>query len=273
MIEGLVVVAFLIGILVFMTKDIVGYVASGKNGSPRSFSGSDNGTGTLRNFLAGLVAVVALAGMAERGTDLGLALSGVAGVLALLTVSITISAAWSGVVGWILSIFGLIMAVPAVTGLATGSAACAAPGASGTGGRIATGALFVILFGLGAAATAWSAKKVPSIGGVAVFGALEVIAYMNSPLGYDLVSGEAELATGVILILGIIGSCLLGFAVIRTPELVLGSAAVVILIGVMAGGQLCGSGISITTVTSMTVVYVVVFGLAIFVRNRFSSRG
>lgn len=230
MLEGVLVLVFLLAIIGFMVKDVFAFRSTGEFGKP------DGQVRPLTGFLLGLVSVAALAGLAERGA-LGLGslttVSAGIGVLAALMGRFPLL---GGMGAWGMSIIGLVAAVPSIVSLALGRTACAA--ATPALGVFASGALLVILYLLAAVATAMVGRGIAPGFGVALFGGLEVIAFMNSPLGIDLI-GNAPLA----YVASIGGAVLLGFAVARVADLVLGLCAAVILLASFGGGHYCGPGI------------------------------
>ncbi|MEZ5085595.1 MAG: hypothetical protein R2722_04885 [Tessaracoccus sp.] len=111
---------------------------------------------------------------------------------------------------WGLSIIGLAAAAPAISSLVSGTTACGT--STPVIGVIASGALLAVVYVLAAVVTGVATKKIQPGFGLALFGGVEVLAFMNSPLGVDLV-GNAPLA----YIVSIVGAIVLGYAVIGLP--------------------------------------------------------
>jgi hypothetical protein len=246
--EGIVVLAFLLAIVGFMVKDVFAFRATGSFGKP----GGDAKWWT--SILLGLVTVAALAGLAERGS-LGLeSLTVVAMGIGVLSALMARFPALGGMGAWGMSIIGLIAAVPSIASLATGQTACGTT--TPALGVFASGALLVIVYVLAAVAAAFAGRGIAPGFGVALFGGVEVIAYLNSPLGIDLI-GTVPLA----YIASIVGAILLGYAVVKVADLVLGLSAAVILLASLAGGHYCGPGIDYMAGFGTLVGFVVAFAV------------
>ncbi len=246
MLEGILVLVFLLAIIGFMVKDVFTFRSTGE------FGKLDGQVGSLTSFLLGLVTVAALAGLAERGS---------LGIDSLTTVAMGVGAiaalvgrfpALGGLGAWGMSIIGLVAAVPSIASLAVGQTACQT--STPALGVFASGTLLVVVYVLASVATALAGRGIAPGFGVALFAGVEVIAFMNSPLGIDLI-GNAPLAYAA----SIAGAALLGFAVARVADLVLGLCTAVILLASFGGGHYCGPGLDYLASFGTFVGFIVAF--------------
>lgn len=260
MLEGFLVLGGLALIFGLLVKDVVHFRTTG------SFKKRSSPTGAWHVFLLGLVTIAAIAGLADRGsvglgalTPIGLGV----GVLAAL---MSRFAALGSVGEWGMSGIGLIAAVPSVAQLMSGKTACTT--STPTVGVIGSGVLLAIVFALAAVAASFAGRGVMPGFGVAVFGGIEVVSYLNTPLGIDLI-GNIPLAYAF----AVVAAVLLGVCVARFPDLILGLCAAVIFIATLGGGQYCGPGLDYTAAFGAFVGFVVgffgmVFMLKLVTRSR-----
>lgn len=228
-----------------------------RRGRPRG------GVGVGSAFLAGLLGVLAVAQLGLDSPATVSSLSPVAFGVGVLAVFLTMGGWLRRVAQWALSLLGAVASLPALVGLVAGPTC-------GTDvpmvGRFATAALLVVFAAVGVGLAALSGR-LNGLVGLGWFGAVEVLAFLQSPGGVDLleVGGWAvAVSLAAAVFLGLVGG--------TRPELVVGTAGVVILLSevvLIDSGLGCGvsPGVGAGTLTSLTVLYV-----GSFVLSRLAAR-
>ncbi|NCD18592.1 MAG: hypothetical protein EOL89_01190 [Actinobacteria bacterium] len=192
--------------------------------------------GGVTAFLVGLVAALAVAQLAVGGAS-PTPLSTVGFGVGLLAALLTVPGGLSPIIEWGFSVIGAVAAIPAIAVLVRGSDC---PGAEVVpwAGRLATAVLLVFCIVLGAG-FAFGLGELKPLAGLAWFGAIEVLSFLQTPGGVDLFSaGEWALAASIA------AAIILGFLASKHPELVLGTAGasmVVAQAGLVDAGLGCAA--------------------------------
>lgn len=216
------------------------------------------GVGVAGAFLAGLLGVFAVTQLALDDPATVNPLSPVAFAMGVLAVFLTAGGWLRRVAQWALSLLGAVASLPALVDLVAGpDCGTAVP----LVGRLASAALLVVFAAVGVGLAALSGR-LNGLVGLGWFGAVEVLAFLQSPGGIDLLElGGWSLVTGLAaaVSLGLVGG--------KRPELVVSTAGVVILfaqVGLIESGLGCGSppGAGVGGLLSLTLPYLVSFVLS-----------
>lgn len=216
-------------------------------GVPRLRSGAGIGIdsassrSSLTAFLVGLVAALAVTQVALGGTSPA-PLSTVGFGLGVLAALLTIPGQLAPIIEWGFPVIGVVAAIPAVVVLVSGSD-CPGVGVVPWFARVATALLLVVFIAAGVVfALAFGGLK--PLSGLAWEGAVEVLSFLQTPGGVDLLS-----AGNWAVAVNLVSASIIGFLASKFPELVLGAAGaamvvseVVLVDSGLGCGSLAGSG-------------------------------
>lgn len=270
MVESMIVLSLLAGVLWLMLKSSLkpsGLGAKFGDGGP---------VGLGLAFATGVVAMTALVSIFSMGN----APNAIAPTAMAVGVA-SVLATFKGLRFLVNGFFGAIGAlatIPAISGLFTGNSC--APGSANRVLMITMGILLIVVFAisflvsLGSRASSWSdwVGSIAPLSGLGFYGALELVAFLHTPLGVSLLPtnglGQWISSLGVTVIVAALASW--------RPELVLGTAAVAIFIatlGVEGMGLTCdGAPLFPSTIPGL-VSFIIAFALAALVFRKLLDGG
>lgn len=214
--------------------------------------------GALVAGLVGLVSALAVAQLAVGADGLGAVSFGIVGFGVGVTAALlTVSDELAGIVEWGFSLFGVVATLPALVVLVQGSD-CPGGDIVPVGVRLLTAVLLVLCLIAGVVSRA-AVGKVERLSGLAWFGAVEVLSFLQTPAGVDLFSLGAWRIVLVLVVAGLVG-----FAAAWMPGLVIGAAGISIALSqfvVIDAGLGCGvpAGSGLAAATVVFVPYTVAF--------------
>lgn len=241
-------------IIWFMTKDVLSILRPASDRTKPSNDQKAASTGEA--FLVGIVGTTALISIVS-GEGGGISGGMVAASCAVVAVLSTFNLIFRQFRDWFFGAIGAIAAIPTIVAFITGDL-CVPAGGSHMNATM-LGVALLLSFGLAYIFT----RIIPDSGlkffltefplvGLQLFSAVELVSFLNSPLGYSII-GDAPL-----IITSLVGSVFFGIlAASRYTELTFGAAGLAILASTFFTGDV-GVGCTLTPGTSFSIALTII---------------